>query len=233
MSESPLHQQCLTLTSKAEPPDVKHHCYGTATRFMFTMDALEKLRARTMTPGKTKGCSRNQALVALLWTAFARVSLKVHGLPGSHDLNFWVPMNMRTRGLSMGYMGNALCELSVPATLQELSEKPLSYVMDKIGKTMASFDVAEGFQSLVDYVEIQVQDGPIPSTKGVGMPSLVALPFYDTNCGWGYVARPSQQLRNRCVILDHLTAKAWNVLVVFASVEELACFKESIGQYVS
>ncbi|MCO5548819.1 hypothetical protein L7F22_002281 [Adiantum nelumboides] len=200
------------------------------------MDALEKLRANNLTPGKSKGCSRNQALVALLWTAFARVSLKVHGLPGSHDLNFWVPMNMRTRGLSMGYMGNALCELSVLATLKELSEKPLSYVVEKIGKTRASFDVAERLQSLVDYVEIQLRVGLIPSIEGVGMPSLVALPFYDTDCGWGapsYVARPSQQLRNRCVILDHPAAKAWNVLVAFASAEEHACFKESIGQYVS
>ncbi|MCO5553584.1 hypothetical protein L7F22_007107 [Adiantum nelumboides] len=219
-----------------EPDDVKRLRYGTATRFRFTMDALEELRASALTPEKTKGCSRNQALVALLWTAFARVSLKVHGLPRNHDLNFWVPMNMRTRGLSMGYMGNALCELSVPATLEELSEKPLSYVVDKIVKTIESFDVVEGLQSLVDYLEVQFRDGLIPSIEGVGMPSLVALPFYDTDCGWGtptYVARPSQQLCNRCIILDHPTAKAWNVLVVFASTQELACFQESIALYIS
>ncbi|KAI5077991.1 hypothetical protein GOP47_0007815 [Adiantum capillus-veneris] len=159
--------------------------YGTATRFKFTMDSLEALRASATMPGKSKACSRNQALVALLWIAFARVSLKVHELPGSHDLNFWVPMNMRTRGLSMGYMGNALCELNVPATLQELCENSLPYVVDKVEKAMASLDVGEGLQSMVDYIEIQLRDGLTPSLEGFGMPSLVALPFYDTDCGWG------------------------------------------------
>ncbi|MCO5583718.1 hypothetical protein L7F22_037632 [Adiantum nelumboides] len=137
-----------------ESQDVKRLRYGTATQFRFTMDALEELRASALTSGKSRRCSHNQALVVLFWTVFARVSLKVHGLPRSHDLNFWVPMNMRTRALFMGYVGNALCELSVPTTLKELSEKPLSYVVDKIEKSMASLDVAEGLQSLVDYVEV-------------------------------------------------------------------------------
>ncbi|MCO5576090.1 hypothetical protein L7F22_029897 [Adiantum nelumboides] len=194
------------------------------------MDALEELRASALTPRKTKGCSLNQALVALLWTAFARVSLKVHGLPRSHDLNFWVPINMRTRGLSMGYMGNALCELSVPAILKELFEKPLSYVVDKIEKTMANWDVAEGLQSLVDYIEVQLRDGLIPSIKSVDMPSLVALPFYDTNCGWGartHVARPSQQRCNLC----HFGSsgnKSVDVLVLFASTEDLLVSKRAL-----
>ncbi|KAI5075832.1 hypothetical protein GOP47_0009908 [Adiantum capillus-veneris] len=218
-----------------EPPESQRLRYGTATRFKFTMVALEALRVSATMPGKLKACSRNQALVAVLWIAFARVSLNVHGLPRSHDLNFWVPMNMRTRGLSMGYMGNALCELHVLATLQELCENSLAYVVDKIEKAMASLDVGEGLQSMVDYIEIQLRDGLTPSIEGLGMPSLVALPFYDTDCGWGapmYVGRPSQQLRNRCVILDHPRAQAWNVLIVFASAEEHACFQESIAGYI-
>ncbi|KAI5075320.1 hypothetical protein GOP47_0009396 [Adiantum capillus-veneris] len=214
------------------PEGTKHlHSYGVATRFRFTMDALESLRASVPKP-----CSRNRALVALLWTAFARVSLNVHGLPGNHELDLRVPMNLRTRGLNEGYMGNALCHLNVVATLQELCENSLSYVVEKMKKALDSLDLMESAQSMVDYVELQLRGGRTPFVVGLGMTSLVGLPFYDTDCGWGaptYLGRPSEQLSHMCIILDHPAAGAWNALVVFASPQEHACFQESIADYIS
>ncbi|KAI5083544.1 hypothetical protein GOP47_0003287 [Adiantum capillus-veneris] len=201
------------------------------------MDSLEALRACISTPSQLKVCSRNQALAALLCMAFARVSLNVHGLPGSQKFDFRMPVNMRRRGsLSMGYMGNGLCQLNVSATLQELCENPLAHVVDKIKRTLESLDLGEKFQSMVDYVELQRREGLNPFIGLLSMPSLVGLPFYETDCGWGapkYVGNPSQQLSNRCIILDHPEAQAWNVLVTFASSEEHACFRDGIANYIS
>ncbi|KAI5064702.1 hypothetical protein GOP47_0019397 [Adiantum capillus-veneris] len=237
---SPTMPHPYILARKPTEPGLgaRHLHYGTATRFRFSMDSLEALRTSVSTPSQLKICSRNRALAALLCTAFARVSLNVHGLPGSQEFAFRIPVNMRTRGslISMGYMGNGLCQLNVSATLQELCESPLAHVVEKIERTMESLDLDEKFQSMVDYVELQRREGLSPFIGRVSMPSLVGLPFYDTDCGWGapkYVGRPSQQLSNRCIILDHPEARAWNVLVTFASSEEHACFRESIAKYIS
>ncbi|MCO5548808.1 hypothetical protein L7F22_002270 [Adiantum nelumboides] len=234
---SPIIPPRYIKSKKYTEPEGKQIHYGISTRYKFSMDALEALRASVSTPGvQSKPCSRNRALMALLWTAFARVSRVVHGLPGSHEMDLRVPMNMRTRGLPVGYMGNALCHLSVVATLEELCEKPVAFVVDKIKKTMDGLDVNECLQSTVDYVELQLRDGMTPFIVGLGMTSLVGLPFYDTDCGWGapaYVGRPSKQLSNMCIILDHPAVRAWNVLVVFASVEEQACFQETIAKYIT
>ncbi|KAI5065683.1 hypothetical protein GOP47_0020378 [Adiantum capillus-veneris] len=221
---------------RTEQPETTRLHRGTATRFRFTMGALEDLRASVSLPGQLERCSRNVALVALLWKGFARVRLEVQGLPRSHELDLAVPMNMRTRGLSEGYMGNGLCRLSVPATLQELCDNQLCYVVDKIKRTLEGLDLWESLQSMMDQIELHLRNGLTPYKVGLTMTSLVALPFYDTDCGWGsptYVGRPSQHLTSSCIIMGHPMAQAWNVLVVFSSLGEHACFQETIAKYIS
>ncbi|KAI5057661.1 hypothetical protein GOP47_0027676 [Adiantum capillus-veneris] len=233
-----VHHPFIQARKPKEKPPLKHLHYGAAIRFAFDENVLERLRAHAAKDGNCMIYSRNQALMALLSTAFGRVSVKVHALPKTHVMNLRFPINLRTRGipnLTIGYMGNAICQCAVSATLQELCESPLGKVADKFRSTMGSLDFHECVQSVVDYVELQLRDGLIPYTVGLSMTSLVGLPFYDTDCGWGnpmYVSRPSQQLSDRCIILDHPAARAWNVLVVFSSSEEHSCFKESIAEYI-
>ncbi|MCO5550870.1 hypothetical protein L7F22_004364 [Adiantum nelumboides] len=234
-----MHHPFIQARKPAEKPPLNHLASGTATRFLFNVDAVERLRLSVAKDGDCKAYTRNQALMALLWTAFARMSLKVHALPGSCVMHVRFPINLRTRGipnLTVGYMGNAICQCTVSATLQELCESSLGSVANKFKHTMEGLDFAECVRSVVDFVELQLRDGIVPYTVGLSMTSLVGLPFYDTDCGWGnpmYVGRPSQQLTDRCIILDHPAARAWNVLVVFFSSEEHACFKESIAEYIA
>ncbi|MCO5603251.1 hypothetical protein L7F22_057399 [Adiantum nelumboides] len=233
-----VHHPFIQARRPTEKPPLTHLHYGTATRFAFNADGLERLRLRVSKDGESRTYTRTQALMALLRRAFARMSLEVRGLPGSHVIKLRFPINLRTRGipnLTAGYMGNAVYQCTELATLQELCESSLGGVADKLKDTMASLDLAECVRSMLDYVELQLRDGLIPYMTGLGMPSLVGLPFYDTDCGWGnpmYVGHPSQQLSDRCIILDHPASRAWNVLMVFSSSEEHACFKDSIAEYI-
>ncbi|KAH7284529.1 hypothetical protein KP509_34G058400 [Ceratopteris richardii] len=208
---------------------------ATATRMVVSMEALKALRNSVGIP-----CSRNQVLLALLWRAHARVRRVVHGLPGDEEEVMAFPMNLRTRGIpgvGEGFVGNAVYLCPVRSTISQLLEMPLSSLVRKIRRAaVENLDIAACTQSLIDYVELQLREGLVPRNTSFTMPSLVSLPFYETDCGWGrptYVGRPSQQIHNLSIVLDHPAANAWNVLTVFRSLEERACFEEVFRDYVS
>eukprot|EP00250_Pteridium_aquilinum_P019441 c24433_g1_i1 orf=151-1704(+) len=224
--------------------------YRDATRFAFSTAALEALRLRASNFDASQAanlCSRYLALVALLWTARAKSlvasSTTLRRLPGGggQELPLRFPMNLRERGvprLTRGYIGNAILPCTMRATLQELCENPLPYVVGKIKSALVGLDMLECVQSQTDYIELQLRAGHVPCIDEyiLAMPSLVSLPFYDTDCGWGrpiYCGRPSRQLSGRFIILDHPAAGAWNVLAVFNSQEEHAFFQEEIAEYIS
>lgn len=217
--------------------------YGDATRFVFSRAALEalRLRASNFNTGEAQPCSRYVALAALLWTARAKLTLAMQlGGGSTQELPLHFPINLREKAVvPKGYVGNALFQFTVRATLQELCESPLAYVVRKIKSALEGEDIRECAQSQIDYVELQLRAGLAPQMiphSSVIVPLLVNLPFYDTDCGWGrpiYFARPSRQICHVHIILDHPVAEAWNVLAVFNSQEERASFQEGIQEYIS
>eukprot|EP00250_Pteridium_aquilinum_P019444 c24433_g1_i4 orf=169-1650(+) len=229
--------------------NVAQLAYGNATRFTFSTAALETLRQRVSSFDQEGGkkCSRYIALVALLWTARAKSRVLMSSSstpphpPRGQELLLRIPVNLRGKGvpgITQGYVGNAVFHCTVNATLQDLCKSPLAYVVGKIKSALVGLDMLECVQSQTDYIELQLRAGHVPCIDEyiLAMPSLVSLPFYDTDCGWGrpvYCGRPNRQLAQRLIILDHPAAGAWNVLAVFNSQEEHAFFQEEIAEYIS
>lgn len=204
---------------------------GVARRYSFRGDALEDLR-RTASRGNTS-CSRYQALAGFLWMAKAK---SLDGLPPDQELDLRVSVNVRERivpSLTRGYLGNAIFFAIARATVKELQEKPLSFAVNRIKSAIATV-TPECVQSQTDLIEI-LGMGTRLDYSSLGAPSLVALPFYDSDCGWGapiYCGRPSHQLSNVFTILEGMRCcnhpPSWNVLAVFLSEKERLLFEEAI-----
>lgn len=207
--------------------------FGNTRMYAFSENALEKLRRRILS-STFSTCSRFHALAALLWTARAK-SLRGGRLPPSHELSLRVPVSVRERivpTITRGYMGNATYQAIVRATVQELIESPWPFHVHKIKSAIANV-TSESVQSQTDYIEVLGAGAHLDHSLLMPMPSLVSLPFYDTDCGWGcpmYCGVPSRQDSNRIVILDG--RGSWNVLVVFESKEERVLFQETIEEYI-
>ncbi|KAI5075345.1 hypothetical protein GOP47_0009421 [Adiantum capillus-veneris] len=216
--------------------------YGTVTRISFCANALKRLRSDVLI-GHTyfKDCSRYQALIALLWKARARSLLQTQEIPNCIELPIRIPVNIRGRmmpTLTHGYVGNGILCTIVSASLQELCELPLYLIVLKIQRALFAF-TPEFVQSMLDHLEcgeVPLEFCPDPSF--FGMSSLVNLPFYDTNFGWGspiYCGLPSRQMNNRLYILDGggQAHQGWNAMVVLESNMERQIFFETLADYVT
>lgn len=210
--------------------------YGSATRYSFSANALEVLRRRALSGHLLfTACSRYQALAALLWIARAKSLLGGCHPPGL-DLPLIISINIRESSImptiTRGYVGNALYVAVVSATVEELIERPLGFHVNKIKLGITNV-TPECVQSQLDDIEVLGRH-VLHDEIMISIPSLVNLPFYDTDCGWGcpvYCGRPNRQLSNRLIILD--ARGSWNVLVVFASDQERILFEDVIEEYIS
>ncbi|KAI5078660.1 hypothetical protein GOP47_0006331 [Adiantum capillus-veneris] len=215
---------------------------GTATRISFSANALMKLRSDVLI-GHTyfKDCSRYQALIALLWKGRARSLLQTQEIPNCIELPIRIPINLRGRimpSLTQGYVGNGIICIIVSASLQELCESPLYLIVLKIQGALLDA-TPEFVQSILDHLECG--EGPLeswPDPSFFGMSSLVNLPFYDTDFGWGspiYYQLPSRKMNNRLYILDGgaQAHQSWNAMVVLESNMEHQIFLETLANYVN
>lgn len=210
---------------------------GTATKFTFSAEALEHLRHQALhnqfANGPTR-CSRFVAFAAHVWRAKAKSLLGAQ----HEDISLSVVVNLREKivpALSATYVGNAISVATSSATVQELCEKPLAFAVHVIQRCMAGV-TEELVQSHTDLIEI-LGAGSLTIEGAAGrslvIPSMVGLPFYDTDCGWGrplYCASSSNQPMDHLIVLDGIGGDggSWNLLAVFESDAERLLFEKAI-----
>ncbi|KAI3927480.1 hypothetical protein MKW92_005163 [Papaver armeniacum] len=193
--------------------------------FLFDAERLEKLKRIAMEDGVLDKCTTFEALSALVWRAKAR-ALK---LVPEQDTKLLFVVDGRARidpPLPKGYFGNAVTVTTCQSNSQELLDKPISYAIGLVQKSIKS--VTNSYlRSGIDHYELNRSMASIASTVMIG--PWIRLSFSSADFGWGepIASGPVSLLLKEAILFLSLgdDSKTINVVLGFP-VSSMKIFQE-------
>ncbi|KAM5588041.1 3'-N-debenzoyl-2'-deoxytaxol N-benzoyltransferase [Rosa sericea] len=181
--ETPVLHEFLKLDRKFSPYEYGKQL-GLVVRECFEVkdDSIEKFKTELL---EQSGLSFTtfEALGAYIW----RAKIKSSGIPTDETVTFAYALNVRklvNPPLPIGYWGNGSIAMYVKLSAEELMEKPMWEVADRIKKSKSNA-TDEYVRSFIDFQELHYDEGITAGKEVSGFTDWRHLRHSTVDFGWG------------------------------------------------